>query len=85
MKKAIPYEIVATILALFGLLFLAGACLPLLDHEKARLATGHTKMPLTYFLVSLPGPLLMLAASWHFNRRGIQLRKNEQSLPPQNI
>jgi hypothetical protein len=70
-KKAIPYEIAATILALLGSLLLRGLCLPLIDPEKVRHGMQSDPHPLLEFIDTVA----MLVASWHFNRKGIQYRR----------
>lgn len=74
-KKAIPYEIAATTLALFGSLALAGVLMPLFDHHCGRV-DGHSPT-LTDYLVWLPVPIVMLIGAWYFNRKGREFRKSD--------
>lgn len=74
MKKPLPYEIAATLLALFGAFLLVGLYMPVLNPGLTRIET-HKELPsIGYYIVLTPIPLAVLLASWYFNRKAQQLK-----------
>jgi hypothetical protein len=81
MKKALPYEIAAAILALLGAGILVGVYFPLLNPGMHKVETGRAGEPLSYYLALTPIPLLILIASWRFNKKARAIKQqSEQSL-----
>jgi H+/Cl- antiporter ClcA len=78
MKKPLPYEIAAAVLAIFGAFLLVGAYMPLLNPEQTRIET-HRELPsVGYYIVVTPIPLLILVASWLFNKKARGLRQEAE-------
>jgi uncharacterized membrane protein len=77
-KKPLPYEIAATLLALFGVFLLVGLYMPVLNPGLTRIET-HQELPsVGYYIVLTPIPLAVLLASWYFNRKAQQLKGEEK-------
>ncbi|MDB6058966.1 MAG: hypothetical protein JWO95_2810 [Verrucomicrobiales bacterium] len=81
MKKSLPYEVAATLLALFGAFLLVGALMPLINPGQTKGET-HAELPsLGYYIVATPIPLLVLIASWYCNKKARTIKQqSEQSL-----
>jgi len=78
MKKPLLYEIAAAMLAIFGAFLLVGAYMPLLNPAQTRIET-HRELPsVGYYIVVTPIPLLILIASWHFNKKARVLRQESE-------
>jgi hypothetical protein len=79
MKKSLPYEIAATLLALLGVFLLVGLYMPMLNPEQTRIET-HRELPaIGFYVVMTPIPLFVLMAAWHFNRTARALKQGEGS------
>lgn len=80
MKKPLPYEIIAALLAIFGAFILVGVYMPVLNPVQTKIET-HQELPsLGYYFVVTPIPLAVLFAAWYFNRKAQRL-KGEQKQP----
>jgi hypothetical protein len=78
MKKPLPYEMLATVLAIFGALLLVGVYMPIINPGLTRVET-HEELPsIGYYIVGTPIPLGMLLASWYFNRKAQSLKREEK-------
>jgi heme/copper-type cytochrome/quinol oxidase subunit 2 len=78
MKKSLAYEIAAAVSAIFGAFLLVGVYMPLLNPEQTRIET-HRELPsVGYYLVVTPIPLLILVASWHFNKKARATRQESE-------
>jgi hypothetical protein len=73
-KKPLPYQIIATLLALFGVFLLVGIYMPVINPEQTRIETPQELPSVGYYIVLTPIPLAILLASWYFNRKAQQLR-----------
>jgi len=77
-KKPLPYEIAAALLALFGAFLLVCVYMPVINPGQTRIET-HRELPsIGYYIVMTPIPLVVLLASWFFNRRAQQLKREEK-------
>jgi len=77
-KKPLPYEIIATLLALFGVFLLIGVYMPVINPGLTRIET-HQELPsVGYYIVLTPIPLSVLLASWYFNRKAQQLKGDKK-------
>jgi uncharacterized membrane protein YidH (DUF202 family) len=75
MKKPLPYEIIATVLAIFGAFLLVGVYMPAINPGQTRVEM-HQELPsVGYYIVVTPIPLAVLFASWYFNRKAQQLKR----------
>lgn len=78
MKKTLPYEIIAVVLAILGAFLLVGVYMPVINPGLTRVET-HQELPsVGYYIVATPIPLAVLFASWYFNRKAQQLKREEK-------
>ncbi|HZR21693.1 MAG TPA: hypothetical protein VFE51_30705 [Verrucomicrobiae bacterium] len=81
-KKSLPYEIAAAVLALVGAFILVAAYIPLLNPGMFKVETGRVGEPLGYYLVVTPFPVVILVASWLLNRKAQRIKHQEASDNP---
>jgi hypothetical protein len=73
-KPSTPYEAISAVLAFFGAFLLAGIYMPLTNPGLTRLAPHYVSPSLGYYIAMTPIPLVVLAASWYFNRKAQALK-----------
>ena len=78
MRRSIPYEILATVLALSGAFILAAVYYPVLNPIQFRLDTRQESAPLSRYILGTPISLLVLWVSWYFNRKAQRLKQEER-------
>jgi hypothetical protein len=76
MKKPLPYEIAAALLGIFGAFLLVAAYFPLLNPVQTRIETHRDLPSIGYYIVVTPIPLLILVASWLFNKKARALKQD---------
>lgn len=79
MKKSLPYEIIAVLLAIFGVLLLVSVYMPLINPVQTKLDTHKDLPPLSYYFIFTPIPLAVLLASWYFNQKARRLKKEGEN------
>jgi hypothetical protein len=77
-KKPLPYEILAAVLAMFGALFLVSVYMPVINPGLTRVEMHKDLPSVGYYIVLTPIPLTMLLASWYCNRKAQQLKQEEK-------
>jgi H+/Cl- antiporter ClcA len=81
MKRPLPYEIAAAILALFGAFVLVGVYMPVLNPGLTRITT-HRELPsVGYYILLTPIPVSILVASWFLNRKAQAMRRGHEGPP----
>ena len=79
MKKSLPFEIAAAVLAILGAFVLIGVLMPLINPEQTKLETHGQHFPLSYYLIATPIPLAILAAAWYLNSKATALTRSAES------
>ena len=79
MKASPKYESVAAVLALVGAVALVAVYYPVLNPEQFSLDSGRDGAPLSRYLLGTPAALFVLAAAWHFNRKAVRIKREEQA------
>jgi hypothetical protein len=77
MRRSLPYEVLATVMALVGVFTLIKAYVPLLNPGMYRIKTGRTGEPLSYYLLWTPIAILILGFSWYLNVKAQRLKREE--------
>jgi len=80
MKKSLPCEIIAAVLAMLGALILVAVYYPLLNPIQFKI-DSHEELPSAgYCIFMTPIPLAILCGSWYFNRKAQQLKRAAKQL-----
>jgi hypothetical protein len=82
MKTSAKYESIAAVLALVGAVALVAVYYPILNSEQFSLDSGRDNAPLSRYILGAPASLFILAAAWHFNRKAMRLKREEQDVYP---
>jgi hypothetical protein len=77
-KKSLPYEIIAALLGLFGAFLLVIVYMPLINPGQTKIETHHGLPSAGYYIMMTPIPLAVLLASWYFNRKAQQRKRDEK-------
>ena len=82
MKKSLPYEIAATLSAIFGVFLLIGVLLPIINPEQTRIES-HNELPsIGHYIIMTPIALFVLAYSWTLNKKARAIKAQfEKSAP----
>jgi len=76
-KTTRTYDSAAVLLTAFGVLFLVGVYLPLLNPDTYEVSFHQQNLPsIGHYIVGTPIAMLILAIGWHFKRRSDRLKKN---------
>ncbi|HEY5044164.1 MAG TPA: hypothetical protein VIK53_19510 [Verrucomicrobiae bacterium] len=78
MKKAILYEIIAAVLMTLGAVVLVCVYWTILDPILYRLDSHQWRTPVSRYVIGTPISLLILSASWYFNRKAQKLKRDEK-------
>jgi hypothetical protein len=78
MRKSLSYEIIAAVSAMLGVLILVAVYYPLLNPIQYRIDSHEDPPSVGYYMVMTPIPLAVLWASWKFNRKAQQLKREEK-------
>ena len=65
--------------ALIGAFLLVGVLMPVINPGMFKVRAGREGMPLHYYFVVIPIPLLILATAWYFNRKAQRLKAGEDN------
>jgi uncharacterized membrane protein YedE/YeeE len=74
-KKSLPYEIIAVVLAMIGAIILVSVYYPLLNPVQFKIDSHQDTPSVGYFIFATPIPLLILSASWYFNRKAQHIKR----------
>jgi hypothetical protein len=77
MRKSLPYEIIAAVSAVLGALILVVVYYPLLNPIQYEIDSHQDLPSVGYYIFMTPIPLAILSASWYFNRKAQQLKREE--------
>jgi predicted Co/Zn/Cd cation transporter (cation efflux family) len=80
MKPSSKYESIAAVLALVGAVALVAVYYPILNPVQFGMDTGRDRAPLGRYILGTPASLFILAAAWHFNRKAMRLKREEQDV-----
>jgi len=78
MQKSFPYEIVAVVLALLGAFLLVAVYYPVINPGQFKLDSHQEDAPLSRYILGTPISLLILSASWYFNRKAQRLKRESK-------
>jgi H+/Cl- antiporter ClcA len=78
-RKSLPYEFVAAVLALVGAFALVALYMPVINPGLTKVETHQDGPPVSFYILFTPIPLLILLASWYFNRKAQRLKKDEKN------
>ncbi len=81
MKRPLPYEVAAAILALFGAFVMVGVYMPVLNPGMTRITTHHKLPSVGYYIIMTPIPASILVASWFLNRKARAIRRACEESP----
>jgi hypothetical protein len=76
-KKSLPYEIIAAVLAMIGAFILVTVYYPPLNPVQFKIDSHQSTPPVSHFIFVTPIPLLILSASWYFNCKAQRLKREE--------
>jgi hypothetical protein len=84
MKTSAKYESIGAVLALVGAVALVAVYYPILNPEQFSLDSSRDNVPLIRYTLGTPASLFILATAWHFNRKAMRLKREEQDVqrPP---
>ena len=77
MRKSLPYEILAAISAIVGAFILVAVYYPLLNPVQFKIDSHQESPSVWHYIFATPIPLLILAASWYFNRKAQRMKRDE--------
>ena len=80
MKLSSKYESIAAVLALVGAVALVAVYYPILNPVQFSMDTGRDSVPLSRYILGTPASLFILTAAWHFNRKAMRLKREEQDV-----
>lgn len=80
MRKSLPNEIIAAVSALLGALILVAVYYPILNPIQYEIDSKQDLPSAGHYLIVTPIPLAILWASWRFNRKAQQLKREEKRL-----
>jgi hypothetical protein len=78
MRRSLPYEVLATVMALLGALLLVKVFVPLLNPGLYQVRSGRAGEPVGYYLVWAPIPLIILGFAWYLNIKGQRLKREDE-------
>lgn len=82
MKKSLPYEIAAVVSGILGAFILVGVYMPLINPGLTRIHTNEDAPSLSYYIFTTPIPLLILIASWRFNKKAVAIQQESGRSAP---
>lgn len=82
MKKSLPYEIAAAVMALVGAGILVAVYFPLLNPGQYKIETGHVGEPISHYALLTPIPVVILVVSWRLNRKSQALKQAQKNVTP---
>jgi H+/Cl- antiporter ClcA len=82
MRKSIPYEILSAISAIVGAFILVGIYYPLLNPVQYGIDSHEDSPSVWFYIIATPFPLVILAASWYFNRKAQRMKRDEHDHKP---
>jgi len=82
MRKSLPYEIIAAVSAVVGAFILVAIYYPLLNPVQFKIDSHQESPSVWYYIFATPFPLVILAASWYFNRKAQRMKRDEHDHKP---
>ena len=78
MKKSVPYEILAAVTAMAGVVLLVFTYYPIINPIQYGIDNQRETAPATRFILGTPVSLLILSGAWYFNRKTQKLKRDEK-------